>query len=314
MLLFSCITVLFISILLRGDVRMKDYSLYENVHMPYVHFPIWVSICNKKNKGNGVLFESHWHEQMEFLYFVKGKATIKCNFNSIDVKPKDLIVVNSNELHSGEMITDEIIYYVIIIDNSLLHSSSIDTCETKYITPITQNYILFKNKICEDENILGTIIDIILELEKKDLCYELAVKSSIYRLLTLMIRNHLQRMMTENEYALRTKKIEKLNELIKYIEENYSDKTSIESLSRIANMSKFHFCRVFKEITGKTVGQYINGVRINKAEYMLTNSDMNVSEIALSAGFEDINYFSRVFRKYKNMSPTSFRQSLITKL
>jgi len=56
------------------------------------------------------------------------------------------------------------------------------------------------------------------------------------------------------------------------------------------------------------VESYINSVSINAAEALLKTSEMNITEVALATGFNDINYFSRVFRKYKKCSPSSKRK------
>lgn len=75
----------------------------------------------------------------------------------------------------------------------------------------------------------------------------------------------------------------------------------------LLNVSKYHFCHLFKEATGKTVVQYINDVRLDKAYHLLKNTDMNITQISMSVGFNDMNYFSRLFRKYKNVPPSKVR-------
>jgi AraC-like DNA-binding protein len=54
--------------------------------------------------------------------------------------------------------------------------------------------------------------------------------------------------------------------------------------------------------------EYINYLRMNKAASLLIDSDLNISEIAMTIGFDDSNYFSRLFKKYKKMSPSEMRK------
>ena len=75
----------------------------------------------------------------------------------------------------------------------------------------------------------------------------------------------------------------------------------------MANMSDYHFCRLFKQITGKSAIDYINRFRVEKSLLLLRKSNCNITEIALSCGFNDTNYFSRTFKKYKHISPTQMR-------
>lgn len=114
-------------------------------------------------------------------------------------------------------------------------------------------------------------------------------------------------MITSKEYVARKKNLGRLTPVFKYIEENYHKKISVNSLAKICNISYYRFCHLFKELTDQTVTEYINSLRINKAASLICDTTLSITEAALEVGFDDINYFSRLFRKYKNMSPSEFR-------
>jgi len=288
---------------------MRDYSLYEKAYLPDPGFPVRI-FCNHEEDSTSGIY-THWHEQIELLYFVKGNAVVECNSVPIEVKSGDLIVVNSNDLHSVQNGWDSVTYYCIIIDTSLLQSSPTDTCEIKYIVPITKNLIVFKNKICNDPEVIGCIENIINENEKKDIGFELSIKSYIYRLLVLLLRNYVNKILTPKEYNIKVRNLGKLNCVLKYIEENYTEKITIDQLAEMICVSNYYFCHLFKQVTGKTLSEYINSVRVNAAEVLLKTSDMNITEVALAVGFNDINYFSRVFKKYKKYPPSRVRKAAI---
>ena len=187
----------------------------------------------------------------------------------------------------------------------MFQSRHVDTCETKYINPISQNRILFKNKIANSKEISKLIHEFVKEFEAKEIGYEMAVKATLYQLLVLLLRNHVQLVLTSKEYDARMRNLVRLNGILEYIENNYGEKITLDQLCSIANISRFYFCRLFKSITGKSLGEYLNQLRINKAEALLKNGEVNITEAAMSCGFDDINYFSRMFKKYKNESPSS---------
>jgi len=282
----------------------KDYLLYEKMDTMDQSLPI---TCrkNKLSKNDGNYFVCHWHEKIELLYLIKGEVVIKCNSLEYSAKKGDLVVVNSNELHQGYRVSEAAEYYCIIFDTSLLQSRYIDACETKYINPITQNRILFKNKIEKDKAVAKCIHSLIKEYDAKQIGFEMAVKASIYQLLVLLIRNHVQLVLTSKEYDSRMKNLHRFNSILQFIENNYTEKITIDQLCSMVNMSRFHFCRVFKSITAKSLGEYLNLLRINKSEAMLRNSSLNITEAAMSCGFDDMNYFSRMFKKYKKVAPSS---------
>lgn len=283
----------------------KDYQLYENLDQMDQSLPIIFHRNYFSKRSGKVHFSCHWHEKIELLYITKGELLVKCNSLELSAIKGDLIVVNSNELHQGYCISEEAAYYCIIFDTSLLQSGHIDACQTKYINPLDQNRIIFKNKIQNDKMVAKCIYSFVKEYEQKETGFEMAVKASLYQLLVLLLRKHVQVVLTSREYDLRMKQLDRFNIVLKYIENNYNEKITIDQLCKMVNMSRFHFCKVFKSLVGKSLGDYLNSLRINKAESMLRGSTMNITEVAMTCGFDDMNYFSRVFKKYKKVSPSS---------
>lgn len=284
----------------------KDYALYETINMSQNELPIIFNKYNLSRNGRLNSFPRHWHEKIEFLYFTGGEALIICNAEHIKVKEGDFIVINSNELHEGYALSDKLDYYCIIVDTMLFQARHIDICEAKYISPIYQNRILFENKIEADENIKQCIENIVKEFDTKNIGFEISIKSLIYQLIVILLRNYVKVVLTTREYNSRMKELHRFNKVLQYIEDNYNKDISIDSLSSMMNLNKFYFCHLFKKITGKTFNEHLNIVRINKAEEMLRKSDMNITEIALGCGYNDANYFSRVFKKYNKVSPSEF--------
>lgn len=287
---------------------MNDATLYEKAAIKDNRFPI--QIIKQESNSSKPVFYSHWHEQLEILYFIKGTAIIQCNMTSYEVKAGDLIIVNSNELHSGFNPGNYLAYYCFNVDTSLIHSSYIDTCEMKYIAPIECNLIMFENKLDNDDEITECIRRVLQEYEKKETAYELVIKSCVYRMLALLIRKHISKVVTQEEYEKNVKNLERLSRVFSYIEENFTERIYMDSLCSMTGLSSYYFCRIFKKVTGKTTNEYINSLRINKAENLLKSSNMNITEIAMETGFNDINYFSRIFKKYKKIAPSQVRKAI----
>lgn len=290
---------------------LRNAALREPMDMPDPHFPIKLHHCEYREKGQ-TLFPPHFHEHMEILYFVHGEAEIECNSQVTHAKAGDLIILNSNDLHYGINLSGDLLYNALIADFSLLQSPSPDAVETKFITPMTQNNVMFRNHITDDEELRGAFELIKDEFCNRELGYELAIKSSMYRMLTILFRKYVAEYMPLSVFNSRTKNLTRFAPVFKYIEEHYLEELSVEQLARMANLSRFHFSRLFSELTNKTVTDYINQFRINKSEYLLRNTEMTISEVALAAGYNDISYFSRTFKKYKHVPPSSIRGSIKT--
>jgi AraC-like DNA-binding protein len=286
---------------------IKPDAFLEPMDMPDPYFPVKVNLCRGNEYGQ-ILFPNHWHKHIELLLFVSGKTIIECNSLPYTLTGGDFVIVNSNDLHAGVSLSDDVMYYAIIFDPSLLKSDSLDAVETKFITPIIQNLIMFHNKIELNAEMKSCILSIIRELDQKQFGYELSIKSLLFQILTQFIRNHVAEVLTLNDYKTRIKNLERFTPILQYIESEYNKELSVEHLAEQIGLSRFHFSRMFKELTGRTITEYINRVRIRRAEYLLCNTPMTVSEIALSTGFHDIYYFSRMFKKARNMPPSSMQK------
>lgn len=287
---------------MKNKSKYGNESYYENQYYLDINFPvIFRNASMTKTDG----FSCHWHKEIELLYFYSGEAIIKCNLKDMPAKKGDLIVINSNELHQGSCVIEPALYHCILFDTSLLENLRMDACEVKYLNAINQNRIIFQNRVQNDRKVAEYINEFINEMDKKKTGYELAVKAAIYNLIVRLLRNYVKVTLSQNEYNIRVRNLKKFNIVFEYIEEHFNEKISIDGLCRMVNLSRCYFCRAFKNMTGKSLSNYINQVRVNKAAAMLEKGTVNVTEAALACGFEDVNYFSRVFKSVKNVSPSS---------
>lgn len=99
----------------------------------------------------------------------------------------------------------------------------------------------------------------------------------------------------------------KMTEVYNFIRENFSRPISLNKISRIAHMSPFSFSRFFKKNCGSGFVEYLNSVRMNKACYLLRETDYQVSNISSDCGFSSISNFNKHFRKSEGISPREYR-------
>lgn len=100
-----------------------------------------------------------------------------------------------------------------------------------------------------------------------------------------------------------------IRKAIEYVHENYSQDITIDSICNYLDINKSYFCSLFKKYTGNTFSYFLNHFRVEKSKKLLTNTDLNLLNIAIAVGFNNQNYYSMVFKKYTNMSPSRYRTS-----
>lgn len=265
-------------------------------------FPI--DIHRSEHTKKGTVIPAHWHENFELLYFETGQAIVNCNAKPLSVKAGDLIIINSNDLHSCDNSSTKLIYYVIEFNLSFLHSKEIDLCQTKYMIPLLQNRILFQNQPLPQYSLFNEIEQLILESTTKEIGYELSIKSCVYQILALLLRYHTKQTISPSAKKRQQENLDRLRPILHHLDTYYTEEFTLAELAAKANMSAGYFCRIFKNLTGKTPFEYINHLRLHEASRLLAEGHLNITEIALRVGFSDSNYFSRQFKKYKNCPPS----------
>jgi two-component system, response regulator YesN len=98
-----------------------------------------------------------------------------------------------------------------------------------------------------------------------------------------------------------------IQQAIGYIKENHQKSISLNEIAQYCYLSRHHFSHLFKKEVGISMIDYLNRMRIDKSLSYLEMTDLPISEIATRTGFRDANYFSRMFKKYMQFSPTNYR-------
>jgi len=101
-----------------------------------------------------------------------------------------------------------------------------------------------------------------------------------------------------------------LQRVLDYIEAHLEESISIQALSEIAGLSKFHFARTFKHSKDMTPHEYMVQCRVRRTQRLLTETDMPLSEIALASGFSDQSHCARRFRQQTGITPSQYRRSM----
>ncbi len=113
------------------------------------------------------------------------------------------------------------------------------------------------------------------------------------------------------DFVSRTKagrKNHNLQQALKYIHNNFSTDISLGQVSGTAGISKYHFSRLFKEMTGLTYQSYLNRVRIEQAKKLLNDNALSITDTGYAVGYSDLTHFERIFKKLTGTTPSQYRR------
>ncbi|MDF2923002.1 MAG: response regulator [Paenibacillaceae bacterium] len=99
-----------------------------------------------------------------------------------------------------------------------------------------------------------------------------------------------------------------INRAVRYIEEHYAEECSLAAVAAHTHLSANYFGNLFKKETGESFSGYVSRFRLDKAKFLLKNTDMKIAEIAQAVGYPDSNYFATAFRQTIGLPPTEYRK------
>lgn len=126
------------------------------------------------------------------------------------------------------------------------------------------------------------------------------------------LANLAERIFIESARAIKARDNEKniLSKSLRYINEFYTTKINIPNLAKMENMSMTKYNKLFKEQMKIPPTKYIISQRIHLAKELLETTNLTITEISLTCGYDDINFFSRVFKENVGLSPTAYKQKI----
>ncbi|ADQ06435.1 transcriptional regulator, AraC family [Caldicellulosiruptor hydrothermalis 108] len=280
----------------------EKIKLKEKVQHGSPMFPINVYGNLFVPENNPVL--PHWHDEFEIIYLEKGLASFAIDGQEYRLLPHQFLFVNCGSIHSGKAI-DSPEAYAIVFNLNMLYSGESDICKSKYLQLIETRKLLVPHFV-EDISLRDLIFNLIRIWKEKRCAYELFVKSNLFMIFyNLFAKGYIVSNSYDKEFNWR---LEKIKSALDYISSNYAAPLKIEDLSRITNLSKYYFCRLFKEITHLTPIDYINKFRVEKAIELIKNTNLSISEIAFEVGFDNVSYFIKVFKEHVGVTPLQYKK------
>lgn len=244
----------------------------------------------------------HWHTQLEIIRVISGKLNVALNGKEYKAYDGDVIIVNSEVVHGA--IPENCVYECIVFSLDILETS-VNKCRN-FLFGISNRMIEINEYYKYDDSIFFDAVNNFFEAMKKDGdSAKFLALGALYTLFGMVYDNKYYKISSGKDV---NKSIIKLKDVLYFIRNCYDTPITLEAMAEKAGMSPKYFCRFFRELTDKTPVEYLNTYRIERAARKLTGTDLPVTEIAFSCGFNDLSYFIKTFKHYKGMTPREFRK------
>ena len=268
-----------------------------------------LSFCHDDLGKNEVAW--HWHEEFEAVIVSCGTALVAAGEERHILSAGEGFFVNSGVLHgcwdyegSGSR------FHSLVFDARLVGGAADSVYYRKYLTPLMENrnlpmVLLKRNEVWREEALEH--IERVWQLNDTEApFFELESRERLSRLLASIVTNCSGESTKRDERALRQG--ERMKRMLSYIDNNLGEKLSVADIAASASISESECLRCFRDSINTTPIQYLRLHRIQRSAVMLSASEEKISAIAQHCGFDDMSYFTKIFRQIKGCSPSEYRR------
>jgi AraC-like DNA-binding protein len=237
----------------------------------------------------------HWHEEYQFCFIQSGPGELKYRGRDLLTPPISLFIVHPGEVHANRCYDGfGCNYRTIFIDTELMRHAANEAYGKDSGLPFFPMAVVF------DADLIGQYLNLHTTLEQSSSSLERQVL--LLDLLTGLILRF-----AENRTVPRSFGVERLalKRVCDYLTEHYAENISLDFLARIANLSPFHFSRVFSEQFGMPPHAYQTQLRVLRAKTLLRQG-LAISQVASETGFADQSHLTRHFKRLVVVTPGQY--------
>lgn len=254
------------------------------------------------------------HPFNELVYVDMGSLNAEAENYSGEINQNQMIIHSPNEKHA--LYCNNSLAPNVIIIGFECTAKELDFFSKNIVTVSPPLQKLLVEIIKEGRNVFLPPYD---TPDQKDMKKRTAYPFGADRLLKNLLENFLIHAIREYQFINNSSKNfssedSQVNAIKNYIDQNYKGKTSLDELCFLFATNKTTLCKKFKNVTGVTVINYINNLKIKQAKIMMRQEKKNLTQIAEELSFSSIHYFTRMFKKYENTSPTNYLKTIKAKL
>jgi AraC-like DNA-binding protein/mannose-6-phosphate isomerase-like protein (cupin superfamily) len=237
----------------------------------------------------------HAHKHTELFFIVSGKGQFIIQDQVFPVNVNNLVIINPNVLHTEASMDAQPLEYIVL---------GIEGVEMAANDHYNGQFCILDH--FESVDISSCLRNILREMERKnpgyeDICQAYTEILTIRLMRSIAISPQAEAQVVSGNQQCATVK--------RYIDLHFKESLTLEQLAEEAHMNKYYLSHAFKQEYGISPINYLISRRIEESKYLLSETDLSMSQIAHILGFSSLSYFSQVFRKAHGTSPMDFRQT-----
>ena len=238
----------------------------------------------------------HWHKDMEYIAVLEGSMVCIIDGQKHIISSGQGIIINSNRIHQFQKNKNtDCIFLSMLIPPDFAEEYE------QLITSLFLEVLLLDEQIPWQAHILNMFHQLFDLAMAKPKSFQLNFKSIFYRMWAEINDHH-----PAPEEQKPDPHVQVLRKMILFIHENYQYPISLEAIAASGNVSKSVCCRIFNKHLSQTPFNYLMNYRIQCSIPLLLEKQMSITQIAAQTGFSNSSYYSEVFKRFIQKSPSEF--------
>jgi len=235
------------------------------------------------------------HYKLHYVH--SGQGIFKAGDTTFHLSKGEFFLICPNVLVSYKSTSEELWNYSWVAFNGVNVETYLNRANLNINKPIIK---------CINENRINDCFQAIFRSTECEKSMDLKSLGSFYDLLSTIIE---ESSLNNQDINSTNHKETYIKQAIEFIDTNYSRKISIEEISNYVGINRKYLYQIFVDILNVSPQNYLINFRLQKACDLLTSSNLSISEISNSIGYNDPFLFSKMFKKYKGMSPKNYSVS-----
>jgi AraC family transcriptional regulator len=173
--------------------------------------------------------------------------------------------------------------------------------------------VVFSSELVEGDARLSQLArDLSGELKEAEAGQDVVITAQVEQMLVHLLRHHANVRRSDELELSRVGLVDRrIRRAVEMMHAHMDRDLPIEELAAAAYLSPFHFARLFKKLTGASPHAYLASLRVQRAQQLLAETDLSISELSARVGYSSPSHFSKAFRQVTGLTPRAFRASLV---